>query len=105
MTVRDRRGRFTAERTTTTVTETLTWEPGPPPDPGPPVIITPQARDAWAQLGSEQAGVLDHEDWALVDAWAEEARTNTGRLAAAGVVMAGYWDESWYATLPRELTA
>ena len=34
-----------------------------------------------------------------MDEWADQARANTARLAGAGVAMAGYWDESWYAGL------
>ena len=65
MTARDRTGKFTAERTTTTVTERLTVEPGTPGpllpaqewarltaplDTAAPVILTPAARAEWAEL-------------------------------------------------------
>ena len=84
MTARDRTGKFTAERTTTTITERLTVEPG---TPGPllpaqewarltaplehyqvPVIVTPAARAEWAQLtGDLRAGRETDRD--LLDEW------------------------------------
>ena len=90
MTARDRTGRFTAERTTTTVTERVTIEPAPGPllpeararlaaplpYPSPPVIFTPAMRAA-ASEWQDELRAQAAEDEAASDAWLAEAREVT----------------------------
>ena len=102
MTTRDHAGRFTAERTTTTVTERVTIEPAG----------LPSMAQAWAALTAplehyefpvwpqawwtaanaytdEQRQARDGDMW-LIAEWSSIARRNTDLLAAAGHAMAGY---------------